>query len=171
MLKCLYMQTPYRKPGKYSLQANDPYLSQDKYLELEQELTKLLKKRPQAAAEVSRLAELGDFSENVEYQLAKGRLRGINNAITKLEAQLNSAIIIDKTKIVDEVALGSIVKVQVNGKEKEYEILGSSESNPDKGIISHTSPIGEILMGKKVGDKVSLKLKDREVEYEILEIK
>jgi len=66
--------------------------------------------------------------------------------------------------------LGSIVLVKVNGKEKKYEILGSSESDPDKGVISHTSPIGQILMGKIVGDKVVFKLNDREVEYEILEI-
>lgn len=164
------MQTPYRKAGKYAMTPNDPYLSQDKYLELEQDLARLLKKRPQAAAEVSRLAELGDFSENVEYQLAKGKLRGINGAISKIQAQLNAAIVIDKGVGKNKVSIGGKVKVRVNGKEKTYEILGSSESSPEKGIVSHTSPIGEILLDKEVGDKVILKLKDREVEYEILEI-
>ena len=56
------MQTPYRKAGKYALQSNDPYLSQDKFLDLQRELDKLLKKRPFVASEVSRLTELGDFS-------------------------------------------------------------------------------------------------------------
>ena len=164
------MQTPYRKLGKYALQANDPYLSQDKVLELQQELDKLLKKRPQAASEVSRLAELGDFSENVEYQLAKGRLRGINGAITKIQAQLNSAIVINQKGGSSFVTLGSKILVKVDGKEKQYEILGSSESKPEKGIISHNSPIAQLFLDKEVGDKVILKLKDREVEYEILEI-
>ncbi|MFA7314768.1 MAG: GreA/GreB family elongation factor [Candidatus Magasanikbacteria bacterium] len=164
------MQTPYRKLGKYGQQSQDPYLSQDKYLDLERELDKILKKRPFAASEVSRLAELGDFSENVEYQLAKGKLRGINGAITKIQAQLNSAIIIDQKGENTIISLGSIVVVRINGKEKQYEILGSSESNPEKGIISHNSPIAQLLLGKKVGDKVSLKLKDKSVEYEIVKI-
>jgi len=164
------MQTPYRKAGKYALQANDPYLSQDKIFELQRELDKLLKKRPFATSEVSRLAELGDFSENVEYQLAKGKLRGINGAITRIQAQLNSAIVINQKGSSSFVALGSKILVKVDGKEKHYEILGSSESNPEKGIISHNSPIAQLLLGKKAGDKVKLKLKDIEVEYEILEV-
>jgi len=164
------MQTPYRKPGKYALQPNDPYLSQDKFLSLQKDLEQLLKQRPFLASEVSRLAELGDFSENVEYQLAKGKLRGLNSAISKTEKQLRSAIVINNEGNKHFVDLGSIVLVRVNGKEKQYEILGSSESDPDKGVISHTSPIGQILMGKIVGDKVVFKLNDREVEYEILEI-
>jgi transcription elongation factor GreA len=165
------MQTPYRKAGKYALQANDPYLSQDKFLDLQNDLDKLLKKRPYAASEVSRLAELGDFSENVEYQLAKGKLRGINSAILKIENQIRHAIVIDKENSSGVIQIGSVVRLKVNGKEKQYEVLGSSESDPEKGIISHTSPIGEVLLGRKAGDKVILKLKDREVEYEILEIK
>jgi len=170
---CYYiciMQTPYRKAGKYALQANDPYLSQDKIFELQRELEKLLKKRPQATSEVSRLAELGDFSENVEYQLAKGKLRGINGAISKIQVQLNSAILIDQKGESATIDLGSVVTVKVNGKEKQYEILGSSESKPEKGIISHNSPIAQLLLGKKVGDRVSLKLKDKSVEYEIVKV-
>ncbi|PIZ96398.1 MAG: transcription elongation factor GreA [Candidatus Magasanikbacteria bacterium CG_4_10_14_0_2_um_filter_33_14] len=165
------MQTPYRKAGKYGLQQQDPYLSQNKILELEQELVKLKKKRPFAASEVSRLAELGDFSENVEYQQAKSKLRGINGAITRIQAQLNSAIVINQKGGGAFVSLGSKIIVKVDGKEKHYEILGSSESNPETGIISHSSPIAQLLLDKEVGDKVILKLKDREVEYEILEIK
>ena len=164
------MQTPYRKAGKYALQSNDPYLSQDKFLDLQRELDKLLKKRPFVASEVSRLTELGDFSENVEYQLAKGKLRGINGAISKIQAQLNSAILIDQKGESTIIDLGSVVIVKVNGKEKQYEILGSSESKPEKGIISHNSPIAQLFLGKKVGDKVSLKLKDKKVEYEIMKV-
>lgn len=165
------MQTPYRKLGKYALQPNDPYLSQDKFLSLQKDLEQLLKQRPFLASEVGRLAELGDFSENVEYQLAKGKLRGLNSAISKIENQLRNAVVINNKDNKHFVDLGSIVIVRVNGKAKQYEILGSSESDPDNGVISHTSPIGQILMGKIVGEKVVLKLKDREVEYEILEIK
>ena len=67
-------------------------------VEIERKLARLKKTQPQAAAEVSRLAELGDFSENVEYQLAKGRLRSIINTILKLENQLRNAVLIEPEK-------------------------------------------------------------------------
>ena len=65
------MQIPYRKPGKYMTQKPDHSLTQAKFNELQKKLDKLYATRPQAAKEVTRLAELGDFSENVEYQLAR----------------------------------------------------------------------------------------------------
>jgi len=165
------MQLPYRKPGKYMVQQADLMITTAKFTELEKELVKLRKIRPSAAAEVSRLAELGDFSENVEYQLAKGRLRGINNAITKIENQLNHADVISKQKQTNTVQLGHTVSVEVNNIIKTYQILGSTESKPEQGIISHNSPIGKALIGHKVGDTVPIKLKNDEVLYKIVSIK
>lgn len=144
------MQLPYRKPTKFSVMQLDPIMSQEKFDELSRKLTKLKADRPKAAADVSRLAELGDFSENVEYQLAKGRLRKINENILIIETHLNQADIIKKNTT-GRVAVGSTVTVEVDGQEKTYKILGSSETNPAKGIISHTSPIGAALLDQKVG--------------------
>ena len=164
------MQTPYRKPGKYALQAQDPFLSAEKLKMLQNKLGKLLKSRYPLAAEVSRLAELGDFSENVEYQLAKGKLRGINNAILKLENQIKNAVIIKSKSNTGVIGLGSKVTVLFDKKEKTYQILGSIETDPKKGIISQNSPLGIALLGKKVGDVISMGLKDKIIEYKIIKI-
>jgi len=164
------MQLPYRKPGKYTNQKNDPIMTQDKFDELVAELEKLKKKRLFAASEVARLAEMGDFSENVEYQLAKRRLRGINYRILILETQTNQAEIIENNGI-DVIDTGNTVIVEVDGKEKTYTILGSSETDPAQGIISHNSPIGSALLGKKVGDVVEVSIAGEKKLFKILEIR
>jgi transcription elongation factor GreA len=120
---------------------------------------------------VARLAELGDFSENVEYQLAKGRLRWINDRILKLEREINDAEIIAPNKKTDTAQVGHTVTVECAGTTKTFQILGSSETRPEEGIISHTSPIGLALMGKRVGDVVKVKIGERQIEYKIKEIK
>src|SRR5438132_966782 len=129
------MQIPYRKPGKFSNLPADPLMTREKLGELQNKLARSKKQRPEAAAEVARLAELGDFSENAEYQLAKGRLRGINNNILKLDHQINQAIIIEPDKKANSVQVGHTVTVERDGKEKNYLILGSSESKPERGVI------------------------------------
>lgn len=165
------MRTTNRKSEKNNQTPNDPLMTQTKFDDLKNKLERLIKvSRPHWAAEVRRLAELGDFSENVEYQLAKGKLRGINNAITKIEQQLNQAVIIQPKAGSDTVEVGHTVTVEVNGKEKMYQILGSSETDPEKGIISYTSPIGAGLVGRRVGERFVMKIGGREVEYNILKI-
>lgn len=148
----------------------DYHLTEERYKEIEKKLERLKKSRPEAAAEVSRLAELGDFSENVEYQLAKGKLRGINSGILSLEHQLNQAEIITPQKQLDRVELGHTVTVLVDGKTKKYRILGSSETSPGRGVISHNSPLGAALVGREAGESVMVRLADKEVEYKILKI-
>lgn len=146
-------------------------LTSEKLAELKNKLYRLKEhSRPTAAAEVTRLAELGDFSENAEYQLAKGRLRGINNAILRLEHQINQAIIIEPSANVDVVAIGHTVTVVSDGKQKTYQILGSSETRPERGIISHVSPVGSALLGHRVGDVVKINLAGKEVAYTIIKI-
>lgn len=165
------MRTPYRKPGKYSQIKSDPLLTEGKFTELKNKLDKLKNlSQPRAIEEVKRLAELGDFSENVEYQIAKGRLRGINDNITKIENHLKHAVIITPQKQIDTVQLGHKVTVESGNKTKAYQILGSSETNPRKGIISRNSPIGAALLGRKVGDVIKIKIDDKEIAYKIIQI-
>ena len=163
------MRVPYRKPGKFSQMKPDPMMTEEKFNELKKEQEKLKRIRPHAAADVARLAELGDFSENAEYQLAKGRLRGINNAIVRLENQINQAEII-KPQRTDTVQLGSTVTIESASGQKTYQILGSSETDPERGIISHNSPLGVALVGKRVGEKVTVRLENREMIYKIIGI-
>lgn len=155
------MQIPKRKPGKYANQERDPHLTQEKVDEMKAELERLkFVSRPRAASEVKRLAEMGDFSENAAYQMAKGRLRGINQRILELDDHLKRAVIIrpDSSGVVQ---LGSTVTVEISGKQKMFLILGSTETDPAAGVISHKSPIGAALMGHRVGDTVSFLLANR----------
>lgn len=165
------MRVPIRKPGRYTHLKPDPHMTREKYAELEGRLFKLKKvDRLREAGEVRRLALMGDFSENAAYQMAKGRLRGINQRILEIEDHLHGAIIIKPAKEGEKIKLGRRATVEVNGEEKSFLILGSSETNPMKGIISHNSPIGSALMGKKTGDRVKINLGDKEVEYKIIKV-
>ncbi|KKW16086.1 MAG: Transcription elongation factor GreA [Parcubacteria group bacterium GW2011_GWC2_49_9] len=164
------MRVPIRKPGKYTHDQPDLHLTRDKLNELTNELERLRTEiRPRAMKEVSRLAEMGDFSENAAYQIAKGRLRGMNERILDLEERIGKVILIEP-KNNTRVQIGHRVTVEANGKQHTYLILGSTESNPDESVISHTSPLGAALIGKGVGDTITVKLKEREVEYKIVKV-
>ncbi len=145
-------------------------MTQDKFDALKLKLDRMLKSRPKLAQDVKTFAANGDFSENAEYQIAKGKLRGLNRRIDETTHLINHSVIIKHNKNSDTVELGSTVTVSLNNKEKTYQILGSSETNPDKGIISHNSPIGAGLIGKKVGEEVDIKIGDKEVKYNIISI-
>lgn len=165
------MRVPKRRGEEKQFVRQDPAMTEQKYLELKNKLDFMKKvKRPQEAEEVKRLALMGDFSENAGYQLAKGRLRGLNQRILDLENLLNRVEIINTSGKKDHVDLGVIVTLKSNKGINRYQILGSVETNPTAGIISHTSPLGSALLGKHKGDKIKIKLKDKELEYEILEI-
>ena len=165
------MRVPYRKPGKYSQIKSDPLLTEGKLVELKNKLDRLKNfSQPRAIEEVKRLAELGDFSENAAYQMAKGKLRGINSRIIELGNLINEAIIINRDETIGTVQLGSIVTVEMRGKQMTYKILGSGETNPLKGIISHNSPIGSALMGHQVGETAVCKIRDDKVECRIIRI-
>ncbi len=163
------MRTPIRKGGKYTHLPLDPHITTTKHQALRADLAKMLSSRPALAKEVQRLAALGDFSENAEYQLAKSKLRGLNQRILDLEGFLKIAIVIHPTAG-DRVTLGSKVTVETNDQTKTYQILGSSETNPSAGVISQHSPIGSALLGKKVGDEIKINLGKKIASYKITEI-
>jgi len=165
------MQVPIRKPGKFTHTKLDQYITEDKYIDLQNNLEKLNKTiRPRLIEEVQRLALMGDFSENAAYQIAKGRLRGINQRMLDIEDLLKRAVIIKHQANNDIVKIGHIVTTETAGKQRTYQILGSSETDPSGGVISHISPIGSALIGKKTGDIVMAKINGREIEYRIIRI-
>ncbi len=165
------MQVPHRRKETYVKPKPDPYLTESKFTELKNKLHHLKTvTRPRESEEVKRLAEMGDFSENVGYQVAKGRLRGINQRILDIEDHLKNAVIFHPSKNTQTVKLGHRVTIESKGKEKTYTILGSSETDPTTGVISHNSPIGAALLGHSVGDLVKINLSDREIEFKIISI-
>jgi transcription elongation factor GreA len=166
------MQVPTRKYDKIPKQKSDPHITEDKFNELLAKKDHLIKvKRPKEAAEVQRLALMGDFSENAGYQLAKSRLRGINNKILEIDDLLNRAEIIKTNPSNNQVELGNTVTIENNGKQKSYLILGSAETNPEKGIISHNSPLGAALLGKTKNDIVEISLNGKSIYWKIIDIK
>ena len=164
------MRLPIRKPGQYTHLKPGAQMTEAKFNELQNKLAKLKISRPASANEVKRLTEMGDFSENAAYQIAKGRLRGLNQKILEIEDHLRRAIIIKPDKNTAAVQLGTEVTIQALGKQKTYLILGSAETNPAKGIISHDSPVGAALMGRRVGDKIKINLARKKIQYKIFKI-
>lgn len=165
------MRVPIRKAGPYTHIKPDTHITPEKYAELSAKLDKLKNvKRPREAAEVKRLALMGDFSENAGYQLAKGRLRGINERILDIEYMLKNAEIIELGADSDRVQIGHLVTLETEGKIKDYRILGGAETNPSAGVISHNSPLGAALLNKHVGDVVEINLADRTRIYKIIKI-
>jgi len=165
------MRVPIRKGSPYARIKPDPNLTWEKFEQLKNQLEKLTKvSRPREAEEVKRLALMGDFSENAGYQLAKGRLRGINQRIIDLENIIKQAEIISFGNNNGQVDLGSLVTVEMNQQTKSYRILGSAETNPSAGIISHNSPLGAALMHRRVGDVISVNTNGIKKEYQIISI-
>lgn len=162
------MQVPKRKPGQFAHLKQDHNITEEKFNELKKELEYLQRIAPSSAEEVARLAQMGDFSENAAYQMAKGRLRGINQRILELEDQIKHAVIIKPTKDAQTVQIGHKVTIESNGKEKTYLILGSAETDPLKGIISQNSPLGSALLGRKLGE--TIKIPPKGMEWKITKI-
>lgn len=168
------MRLPNRKPGKYTFPTFDPHMTQAEFDSMQAKLERLKKViRPEAIKETRKHGENGDFSENAEYQIAKGRLRGINRTIDEIEFQLPRAIIIETPEQNTTVQIGHTVTVcvtdeagnAITDKQFTWKILGPKESDPTNGIISHLSPIGEALLGKTIGDIAVVQLQDRTVTY------
>jgi transcription elongation factor GreA len=167
------MQTPYRKYDKIPRQKSDPHITEDKFLELKSKVNKLKNiQRPREAEEVKRLAAMGDFSENAGYQLAKSRLRGINQRILDIEDLLARAEIIQPLINTGKVQLGNYITIEnlETKKNKTYQLLGSAETNPLSGIISHNSPLGSALLDKSVNDIIRLEINSKLISYKIIKI-
>jgi transcription elongation factor GreA len=165
------MQTPYRKKETYVRPKVDPVITAEKFLALTTRLKQMKEiDRPRLSEEVKHLASMGDFSENAGYQLAKSRLRGLNQRILDAENLLKQAEIVESPADKSLIGIGHTVTVEVNGKIKIYKILGSTETDPLKGIISHGSPLGAALLNHKAGDIVTLTLNGQMTDYKIIKI-
>lgn len=129
--------------------------------------------RPRVVVEIDVARSHGDLKENAEYHAAREKQAFIEARINELGIMLSNAQVIDPSTLShDKVSFGSSVKILNLDTDKEsvYTLVGSMESNPSKGLISVSSPIARALMGKKVGDEVSINLPSGENEFEILDV-
>ncbi|KUJ89843.1 MAG: GreA/GreB family elongation factor [Thermoanaerobacter thermocopriae] len=144
-----------------------------KKLEEELEYLKTVK-RAEVAEKIKQARAFGDLSENSEYDEAKNEQAFIEGRIATLEAMLKNAKVIDEEDIkLDQVSIGCTVKVydESYNEEVEYTIVGSAEADPMNNKISDESPIGKALLGKKVGDVVSVEVPAGIIKLKILEIR
>ncbi|MCI8555553.1 MAG: transcription elongation factor GreA [Clostridia bacterium] len=130
-------------------------------------------RRVEASEKIAIAREFGDLSENSEYDAAKEEQAQIEAEIHEMEDILLNCEIIDNSATEGQVSIGSTVTVYDEEFDENLvlQILGSTESNPAKGIISNNSPVGAALIGRKVGEKVTVKMEGGDIVYKILEVK
>ena len=154
--------------------ANFVYLTKERLVELEKELQEMKTNgRKDMAARIAEARAHGDLSENAEYDAAKEEQGLFELRISKLEATLARARVIDPSQFPDgEAHILSKVKIKnlKNQKVFEYILVSPEEADFQAGKISVTSPVGQGLMGSKTGQKVNVKAPAGLLEFEILSV-
>ena len=138
---------------------------------LEDELENLkVVKRKEVAGKIKEAREQGDLSE---YDAAKDEQRDIEARIEELEGILkNAEVVVEDEVDLDKINVGCKVKVFdiTFDEEMEFNIVGSTEANSLEGKISNESPVGQALMGKKVGETVDVETQAGVIQYKVLDI-
>ena len=150
------------------------YLTKEGLAELKKEYDEIVNvKRPNVLARVTQARNMGDLSENAEYVASREELTFIDGRIDELEIILKQAVIIrDNVKAANHaVKLGSTVTLTVNGKKEIFTVVGEWEADPENKKISHESPLGKMLIGKKVGDKVQVEAPASKITYAVISVK
>lgn len=129
--------------------------------------------RPKASQAIADARDKGDLSENAEYDAAKEAQGMLEMRISKMEETVANARLIDESQLDTSKALiHSTVKIknQTNGTEMKYKLVAQSEADLKKGLISVDSPIGQGLLGKKVGEVAEIKVPNGTMKFDVLEI-
>jgi transcription elongation factor GreA len=147
------------------------YLSEESLTELKTELETLRNTTiPEIAKRIDEAKQQGDLSENAEYHQAREDMAWAQGRVIEVEQIINNSQIIVKQDT-GVVAVGSTIQVELNGKSKNYTIVGPQEINPTQGLISNESPLGEAFLGHHVGDRVEVTTPAGKNVYTIKEIK
>lgn len=143
------------------------------YRQLVDELETLEKdKRPAAIDRVARAREFGDLSENAEYHSAKDDLAALEGRVEELKDIIARVQVVDAKKSgKNEIDLGSVVEIEANGSVHQFTIVGEWEADPSARKISHESPLGKALMGRKVGDVVEVEAPAGKINYKVKGVK
>jgi len=147
------------------------YMSQQKLENLKEEMGHLKNvKIPTIAERIDEAKQMGDLSENAEYHAARDEMVWAKSRVIELGHLIDNSEIISEEKS-DYVQIGSTIVVKVNGKEKEYTIVGAQEADPITGKISNESPLGSAFLGRKKKEEIQVDLPAGVQVYKILEIK
>ncbi|MGP4071436.1 transcription elongation factor GreA [Piscibacillus sp. B03] len=150
------------------------YMTEEGLEKLEQELNQLkTERRPEVVERIKVARSFGDLSENSEYDAAKDEQAFVESRIAQVENMIRNAVIIENDEeSSDIVQLGKKVKfIELpDGEEEEYQIVGSAEADPFEGRISNDSPMAQSLLGKKIGDQVTVQTPGGEIDVKIVEV-
>ena len=149
------------------------YLTLEKKTLLEDELQQLKSVRRKEIADALEYAKsLGDLSENAEYHQAREDQANCEDRISHIEQILKNAVIMETGPVAGVAHVGSTVTVLKKGtkEEKTFAIVGSEEADSISGKISNESPLGQALLGKKKGDKITVHAPKGEMEYTVVAI-
>lgn len=128
-------------------------------------------RRKEIADRLRNAVQMGDLSENADYIKAKEDQAFLEGKIQELELILRDAVVIENGNKTDMAELGSTVVVKMNGPDPEtFRLVGVKEANAREGKISYESPIGKAIIGKKIGETVTVKIPSGEIEIEIIDI-
>lgn len=156
------------------MDSNQPvYLTDEGVKDLRQKLDRLVnEKRPALADRLHKAIQQGDLSENADYIAAKEEQGFLEGQIQQIEAMLRNVVIIEENGPTDEVSIGCRVTVVEEGFEEAetFRIVGAAEANPGKGKVSNESPLGQALMGHRVGDIVTVEAPAGEIVFRITAI-
>jgi len=154
--------------------SEETYLTREGEEELRKELKELIEvRRPDLAQKLKEAVAQGDLKENANYHDAKEKQAFIEGRIQHIEAILRNATIVENSGPSDEVRIGATVVIREDGtdEDEEYKIVGSAEANPRERKISHESPIGSALLGKKKGKKVKVETPGGLIKFKIIDVK
>ena len=119
---------------------------------------------------IAEAAAFGDLKENSAYHEARDKMAFLRMRVSELEGAINEAIVVEKEKT-DKIQAGSKIKILFDGKEENFHIVAPGESDILKNKISYISPLGQKLIGQKVGEEFDFKAGDTIIKVKILEIK
>lgn len=146
-------------------------LTEEGLNKLKEELQELkTNKRMEVSERIKQAKELGDLSENAEYQDAKEEQSFVEGRIRELEHLIKTSVLASPEINNGKVGIGSQVKVDKEGQILNFTIVGSTEADPINGKISIESPFGEALFGKAKGDEIEVDLPGGRVKCKILEL-
>lgn len=147
------------------------YLTQEGLEKLKEEYDQLVNvRRKEVAEKLQKARELGDISENAAYDAARDEQAFVEGRISELDSTLKRVEVVEESKA-GKIAVGSTVRVHLDGEEQEFRIVSAVEADPGSGKISHESPLGQSLLGKKVGEKIQVEAPAGQLIYHVLEIK
>jgi transcription elongation factor GreA len=145
-------------------------LTKDGVAELKAELFGLTSQRSVIAERIKTAREFGDLAENAEYQSARQEQDKNEGRIGEVEHILQNVEVIKTPRSDNKVQLGSTVKLKSDGKTKQFQVVGTVEADPSNGKISDESPIGQALLGKKLGEQVEITTPSETAKYKIIQI-